>query len=604
MQIINYDISGKQISDLKSYVKAVLGIEYYDRVGKFYDFVANSRARYRVILTRKCFNLLNTYYWCSKRGDRTNDITFGSLFQSRDMLISSIPQIASEYVLFNKMPDILLIEDSIFHGQTINDFLDHFITELTKYLNEHGIDESREEVEDNVLRFLTVKIMAQTSTPLLLKRPYFNRLELLGGGSSILAPLVKHDLSFRTSRLVSENIFSNTMRLFSAYEVDADFISHRAVEMGFIESAWNKRDVRNVWVRPLYRADGNIVAIYAVCLNQNRVDKQFTVTPIVMTADFSIDCVQELYSSVDAVMPDIPEKIRGVSNLIPFMLSYDLLMLFFQGSDIIKIDKDKIFGNANKNSDTWDAGVSMLTQTEPFLTMEQLESLILKATENADPLICINHTGQPVNELIANEGEHYEIEIYQQYNSWRPMTGAVKHHIRDLFSKVDISTEEMLVNSVGDVFRSINAGYITMDFQAGNNAVSCLYVINERVLFIHPMQYQNCFSVLCEIERDCLDNKEKMLERIRKMYGNDVALCDELCDYVTMLYDSGQFVHDWNVNYCSTVEVDFEKYPELRDRSRDDRIELQMILNSMERMKSVDQYRKLYPDLKQSGSRF
>lgn len=67
MQIENYKLSSKQISDLELYSRSVLGEEYYKMVGRFYDSIVQSRAQYRVVLTRKCFNLLNIYHWCRKK---------------------------------------------------------------------------------------------------------------------------------------------------------------------------------------------------------------------------------------------------------------------------------------------------------------------------------------------------------------------------------------------------------------------------------------------------------------------------------------------------------------------------------------------------------
>ena len=102
--------------------------------------------------------------------------------------------------------------------------------------------------------------------------------------------------------------------------------------------------------------------------------------------------------------------------------------------------------------------------------------------------------------------------------------------------------------------------------------------------------------MLCEIERDCMGNIDDMLKRVRAMYGDDKTLCSALCGYVNMLYSSGQLLSDWDINYYSWVETDFEKYPELKNRSKHDRIELQMILNSIQRMDAIKQYHNLYPD--------
>lgn len=603
MKIEDYRLSSKQISDLELYSRSVLGEEYYKMVGRFYDSVVQSRVQYRVAATRKCLNLLNTYYWCRKKDNPDDNDAFSSLFYSDNALISNIPQIATHYVLFNIMPRILIIADILTYGRTINSLIDDFIDRLTEYLRYHKVNKNRDEVEYDVLQFLTIKVMARSDKPLIMKRQYFERIELLDGTASIWEPIKCHDLSSKTSRLISENIFSNTAYTLSMFEVDAELISQHARDMSFTKSVWEKRGIRNVWVKPLYRPDGSIAALYTIRLNQNSINNQFTAVPFVMTADFNADFAQELFDSIGADMPDKPENIFGLSELIPLTLSYALLLLLRQNySGSIKIDRDKLFSSVGNGSQIRKAYALMLEQDKPFLTWEQLDSLILRATASSESLADINaDESQPIDEIIACEDENLEREAYLQYSGQKQANFAVsKNPVKELFNKMDTSTVEKLTNSVGDILRLADTDSLTLSFHDNKHFISCMYRAGEQSQFIHPKKYMEQIAVLCEIERDCMRDREDILERVRKMYGNDKTLCNALCSYINMLYDSGQFLSDWNINYYALAEVDFEKYPELQNRSQSDRTELQMILNAMQRTAAIEQYRRLYPDIRSS----
>lgn len=601
MKIEDYRLSSKQISNLELHSRSVLGEEYYKMVGRFYDSVVQSRVQYRVAATGKCLNLLNTYYWCRKKDNPDDNDAFSSLFYSGNALISNIPQIAAHYVLFNIMPSILIIADILPYGRTINSLIDDFINRLTEYLRYHKVNKNRDEVEYDVLLFLTIKVMARSDKPLIMKKQYFERIELLDGTASVWEPIKCHDLSSRTSRLISENIFSNTAYTLSMFEVDAELISQRARDMGFTESVWEKRGIRNVWVKPLYRPDGGIVALYTIRLNQNSINNQFTAVPFVMTADFNADFAQELFDSIGADMPDKPENILGLSELIPLTLSYALLLLLLQNySGNVKIDRDKLFSSVGNGSQIRKAYASMLEQDKPFLTWEQLDSLILRATASSESLADINaDESQPIDEIIACESENLEREAYLQYSGQKRVNFAIsKNPVKELFNKMDTSTVEKLTDSVGDILRLADTDSLTLSFHGNKHFISCMYRAGEQSQFIHPKKYMEQIAVLCEIERDCMGNRQEMIERVRKMYGEDAKLFSALCGYVNTLYDSGQFLSDWDINYYALVEVDFEKYPELQNRSQSDRIELQMILNVMQRTAAVEQYRRLYPDIR------
>jgi hypothetical protein len=598
MQIENYKLSSKQISDLELYSRSVLGEEYYKMVGRFYDSIVQSRAQYRVVLTRKCFNLLNIYHWCRKKTHPDDNTEFSSLFYSDNTLIAKIPDIAMDYILFNKIPDITIISDILIHGRSVNALIDDFIKKLTDYLQLNGIDMTFEEVKNDVLCFLKIKIMVQNDKPLLMNRQYIQHIELLDGTGSVWEAVKWHDLSLKISRLISENVFSNTSYALSMFEVDEKDIAERVGNLGFVRSEWQRRGTRDVWVKPLYHHDGSITALYTIRLNQNSIDNKYSAVPFVIMSDFDLSASDVIYEKLGL----IKQGTLGFSKLIPVILSYDLLLLILDGyNGTVKIDKDKIFSGAGNGTNFRFEFMDMVKRTKPFLSWEELNKLILDATANSAPLMNADTGGSlSVDELIAAEGEQLEKEAYLEYSCQKQKECKVCHKpLNVLFSMVDTSSEEKLAESVGDILRLTDTGSLALSSQQSENEneiISCVYRAGEQSQFIHPKKYMEQLPVLCEIERDCMGNIDDMLKRVRAMYGENEILCSALCDYIITLYSSGQLLSDWDINYYSWVETDFEKYPELKNRSKHDRIELQMILNSIQRMDAIKQYHNLYPD--------
>jgi hypothetical protein len=513
-------------------------------------------------------------------------------------LIAKIPDIAMDYILFNKIPDITIISDILIHGRSVNALIDDFIKKLTDYLQLNGIDMTFEEVKNDVLCFLKIKIMVQNDKPLLMNRQYIQHIELLDGTGSVWEAVKWHDLSLKISRLISENVFSNTSYALSMFEVDEKDIAERVGNLGFVRSEWQRRGTRDVWVKPLYRHDGSITALYTIRLNQNSIDNKYSAVPFVIMSDFDLSASDVIYEKLGL----IKQGTLGFSKLIPVILSYDLLLLILDGyNGTVKIDKDKIFSGAGNGTNFRFEFMDMVKRTKPFLSWEELNKLILDATANSAPLMDADTGGSlSVDELIAAEGEQLEKEAYLEYSCQKQKECKVCHKpLNVLFSMVDTSSEEKLAESVGDILRLTDTGSLALSSQQSENEneiISCVYRAGEQSQFIHPKKYMEQLPVLCEIERDCMGNIDDMLKRVRAMYGENEILCSALCDYIITLYSSGQLLSDWDINYYSWVETDFEKYPELKNRSKHDRIELQMILNSIQRMDAIKQYHNLYPD--------
>ena len=141
-----------------------------------------------------------------------------------------------DYILFNKIPDITIISDILIHGRSVNALIDDFIKKLTDYLQLNGIDMTFEEVKNDVLCFLKIKIMVQNDKPLLMNRQYIQHIELLDGTGSVWEAVKWHDLSLKISRLISENVFSNTSYALSMFEVDEKDIAERVGNLGFVRS--------------------------------------------------------------------------------------------------------------------------------------------------------------------------------------------------------------------------------------------------------------------------------------------------------------------------------------------------------------------------------
>lgn len=618
-------LTAVQSQNLKDSMRSVLGEEYYALTGDLFFYALNSKARYVVFMARRCFNLMNLFY----RANYTNpDKDFEQRVLSDSGLLANVPSIAYRYAAFSTIPQILIADDILIHGRGINNLIDAFIDSLESFLDERGFDFSREALERDVVKSITIRVMVQNNKPLLMKSAYYQRLIADGYEPNIWEPRQWHELSSRISRLMSENIFSNTSFTFSLFSNEntdvKEPVEFAAKKLGFTKSGWNKRYISDAWVKPLKRNNGDIAAFYTLRITQNMTDKSFCAVPFIFASNIDIESSKILFKHIlgekiiNAILGShFSEKVSA--EFLYLALSYNLLLLIQEEADsddlitLDKLDFDKIILNFSKDTIFADAIHLLLDFKTPFLSWERMNKYLLDATNSSEPLICgsceskpsvYHDIGEALEETVAYEGEEIERIAYLEYSGQKSISKKSKlNPIRSLFSKMEaqanLSNDNDVTDLVGNFLRQMDRGYVAvttkiLDYD-GIQRLSCVYRAAEVSQFIHSKKYSGYLPVLIEMEKDCSYICERIVDRIDSFYKDRPDIKTKLENYTRALYASGQKLMDWDINWLHWTEIDDDTARIFGNQSQDDLIISQMILNSMNNTESLKRYRTLYP---------
>ena len=617
-------LTDKQRQDLKNNMRVVLGELHYALTESLFLVALNSKARYIVFLARRCFNLMNLYY-------RANYTIPNESYEQRVLsdsgLLANVPSIAYRYIALGSIPEILIVDDILIHGRGINKLIDDFIDSLKRFMDSRGFEYSSEDLEHKVVKSITIRVIVQNNKPLLMKSSYYQRLMADGYSPTIWEPRRWHELSSSISRVVSESIFSNTSFTLSLYsDKDSDvknLVEEAAIRLGFVKSAWSKRFVSDAWVKPLKRQNGDISSFYTLRITQNMIDDSICVVPFVFASGIDYNFSREIYkrlfddNALNVIFKScLPEKV--CAEFIYLILSYNLLMLIQDEckiSNLVTIDKldiDKIILNFGKDT-VFASGINELLKSKaPLFSWEEMDTYLLASTSNSKPLISCSHKSgaakyrnveEALEEIVAKEGEELERIAYLEYSGQKSISKTTKlNPVCDLFydvvSQTYLSSDSDIADLVGNFLRQMDRGYVAVTTkileQGEQQYISCVYRAAEASHFIHSKKYSDYLPVLIEMENDCSCNCDRIIERINRFYEDMPEVKIKLTEYTKALYDSGQKLVDWDINWLHWTEIDDATIRIFGNQSRDDLLISQMILRSLNNAESLRKYRAVY----------
>lgn len=611
--------------ELAVFSRSVLGDEYYRLIENFFEEVWHSDATYKVFLARRCLNLMYLFYKCRENGD--NSYIRSDLY-SDSSLLANVPEIADIYMAFGMIPQILLVDDVLIHGRSINTFIDSFVSSILSYCEKCGKIYKRSEVEQAVQDSLKIKVLVQNDHYLLVNRSFINSIEYCKKWS----PANWHGLSSRITQLVSDGFFSNTSYTLSLYEHKKEdlhrFFEEAAEKKGFVKSEWSRGLRRDVWIRPLKNSSSDIMALYTVRFVQNAIDKKYRITPFVITSDmvckkgsfpFGDDLLIENYKSKYV---DIAGIAKTRAEAMSMFLSHNILLLL--QDDILqsgkltqeviepsRLDAEKISLNFKKrrysrNKDFFDKLISL---KKPFAGWEEMDSFILRSTANSKPLIEQHmfklhslKNDSSVEDLLAKQGFEIERQAWDQFRTNRQTAvKAEKQPLCEFFSRIpghSLFNDDEIINITGDLLRNMDVGTVAVSAKCGNDEIySCVYRACEHSQFIYPLRYIEYLPVMARIEYDFRADKKHIKQRIEEFFLPDSRIPREdvsgMLEFVEMLYESGQFINDWNINLLNLITT---KCPITDDKNADDLLSIDKLIIMAKRDDLVNRYQQLYPE--------
>ncbi len=627
---IKMNISSSKYEKIRDYSKSVLGKDYYVMIEDFFKQVWSSNAKYKVFLARRCLNLMYGFYTCRKIYDENERISI----YSDSAFLANVPEIGDNFIYFGAIPKIMLIDDILIHGRAINTIIDSLITSLLEYCQMKGHSYSRDRIEQAVQNALSIKVLVQSK--MILLNPAF--AGCMDCNKSWEAPRW-HELSSRISQLVAEGYYSNTSYILSLYEAGRgdsnihSLFASAAEKSGFLKSEWNYRFHKDVWVRPLKNSSGDIVAFYTLRMIQNGIDNRYKITPFIITSDMHyengsfpngdqilLDDYKSEYSEINGITKNKVEAMYLALSHNILLLLQDKIEQDAPGSEKAKslvsqsrLDTEKVSLNFKKErfSEEEDFFDRIINLKEPFASWDEMDRFILKSTSGSTPLLehCTNDSfiskNKFLSDILAEEGMEIERQAYLQYTRQRTVKSTVeKTPLQILFSKLGkkYTNDSDIICIIGDMIRYMDMGALAIgvkcDFE-NESGFGCVYRAGEQSQFIYPKRYVKYMLVLIMMERDCNRNCEAIKNRIYQFFPSEhdgsVELADKLSEFVDLLYESGQYINDWDIDLLSWVETDKPIPNDVGFDAAKEILISRIFAISIEQVKSRNRYRMQYP---------
>lgn len=626
---MNFENIGKE--KLRAFAMTVLGEEYYHLIENFFERVWNSDATYKVFFARRCLNLMYTFYKCRK-GKLDSRIEYE--LYSDSALLANVPEIADCYMQFGVIPKILLADDILIYGRTINWLIHSLIDSILSYCSKNGHNYIYSEIEQAVQNSISIVAIVQNRRPMLVEGSFINCIKC----DNRLEPARWHEISSRITQLISEGFIANTSYIISLYECKkGDDNIHKqlaqAAKMaGFRESRWNKHLRRDAWVRPIKNSSGDIMAFYTIRFAQNAIDKSYKITPFVLAADMV--CKKGCFPFEDPLLfddykssyTDISGIVKTRAEAMSMLLSHNILLLLQE--DLIRygiisqkfveqsrLDIGKISFNfrGRRFSEQYDFFDKLISLNSPFATWEEMDSFILDSTSSSEPLFVQQANKQNFKEnylienILADQGIKIETQAILQYTGLIPtVVGAEKAPLYKLCREIQEKSfvdDATITDIIGELLRNMDMGTVAISTKCTGEAhdrYACVYRACEHSQFIYPQRYMNYIPTLAQMELDCRGNIKRIKERIQKFFSinpfGSPELADDLSRFTEQLYNSGQYIYEWDIDLINMTTMEESMPDEADDEKTDNMLLAQMANNLSAQMTLKKLYRQLYPE--------
>ena len=197
---------------LKDYQTVCLDGATLDEVRRWLEKFASKEAAYHAVMTRRCLNLmelvLNRYgdemsEWMRQRFD---------CVMTENALLMQAEQVAKSYLRSGRFPRIMLADDLLVHGRSINRFFQTFQELVLRHIRELDAEVDSANFEADFYRSIELWVFSENDTAILLQPELQKRVK-----SYFIWPEDRwRDFSVRVANTIYSSDFSNTSYVISA----------------------------------------------------------------------------------------------------------------------------------------------------------------------------------------------------------------------------------------------------------------------------------------------------------------------------------------------------------------------------------------------------
>lgn len=183
-----------------------------DQVRRWLEEFAAAEAAYHAVMTRRCLNLMELVL--SRYGDEMSDWVrqrFDCVMTENALLLQA-EQVAKSYLLSGRFPRIMLADDLLVHGRSINRFFQTFQELVLRQIRALDAEVDPAGFEADFYRSIELWVFSENDTTMLLQPELQKRVR-----SCFIWPEEKwRDFSVRVANTIYSSNFSNTSYVVSA----------------------------------------------------------------------------------------------------------------------------------------------------------------------------------------------------------------------------------------------------------------------------------------------------------------------------------------------------------------------------------------------------
>lgn len=605
---------------VRKYLRQTLGEDSFLLCNSFFESVWASGAPYKVFMARRCLNLMYMFYICADNKWKRESLE--NSFFSDEALLSNAPEIAAAYQNTYVIPEILIVDEILIHGRSFNQLISNLIERIYRSLLDKGVRVDQTRLRRDVLSSVRIRVILQSDRPLLLFGMYQKNLR----AEKICSSREWHQFSLGVSLVIAGGVVANTsfvpslqMRAFDR-ETGNKLYRHISGKADLMVQPFSYRNrfLEKAWIYPVTSSDGAVKAIYTLRVVPSEIDATRIIVPFVIYSDVRADnaglpgiLMRKFFGLLDDGMGILSGRIfrywkdnpTALMEALTLILSQNLLLLLLEDCEVDGWQKGMDYAKIrmtfrSRNNDCTESFFDKIMNREmPWMTLEQMNEVLLELTSEAEPLYYIkdrvnaglaepdgNAAGQHVKkiedsigDLLSGYGQEAECHAFRQSTGREFLSGvniagrsaAVVLHdidariVRDMSRS--LSDEWFLRCAVSLLLRYMDVGAaaaVVSHHNARETEGGCnLLRAGEQSLFLLPQRYACYVPILAAMERDCMGNQERLEYRIRTFMSPlmEPRMTEDLVAFTNNLYRIGQTLKEWDIDWSGSFDWEWEE---------------------------------------------
>lgn len=559
---------------LKELTKDIL-FPFYKALRLFFESIFQYEQQYGfvVFIARRCSNLLEIFFqlWTEDSPRK-----FPPNFITDSALLAQVPLLATYYQRWGGFPPILIVDDIVIYGRSLNTFLEDLEDALCAELEPCGC--SREKITSALIQAVRIHTYARNNRPLLLNSRYQSNFSAV----ETMDPVGWRDLSNRISRLILLRGEVNSCFI-SGAELSARPEDDTALyQAGFsrVETTYDAFP-QTMYCRTVYLPSGDMI-IYTVRIFSSSANGAIVAAPFVFfpeLAEADLDRLFDAAARLCGLRLDTEEFDSALSHnrrmkaeALTLLLSSSLLRDFCRLARVSARPTGRIklqmnFGTGYNLSASQFVEL-MLDPKSELLTIDQMDHLIetilgyeydglsfpLPIEARGDEQLRVRLENNLYRIGTDNYAQAYwQTQTYQsEQNGEKKSYFATAPELFEQFCRSDYSVPHV----ASWMFQMADAGILSFitrimraNAQGQAGRVAQCVKTGEQSQFILPKRLRDFIPILAYIQKKAYvlnRDFQDELYRFSQVNQDIQANLTPINQFLAALSDSGQELSDWN----------------------------------------------------------